>query len=261
MDQLERIVLTISGLLMVVFFGALVWAASALNVTVPTCVTDVAPFRQGKVIQKGDHRFEVHLAAKMWAFDPAEIELPPGSDVDLYLSTLDVTHGVYVENTNVNLMAVPGVVNAARVHFDAPGEHRIICNEYCGVAHQAMAGKFVIREANAAIAAQTHAEPEHAAGGEAAAASAGQQLFNDSGCPACHTVDGSPSVGPTMKGLLGRTTELADGSTIKADEHYIASAIRDPNAAIVKDYQPIMPQVPLTDAQVELLVEYIESLS
>lgn len=143
MERNERMVLIVSGSVMLVFLAALIYAAGGLGIGVPTCV-DVRPFSEGKVIDKGNNHFEVHLVARMWAFDPAEIRLPAGADVDLYVSALDVTHGVYVAGTDVNLMAVPGSVNAARLRFDRPGTHAVICHEYCGIGHQFMAGRFVI---------------------------------------------------------------------------------------------------------------------
>jgi cytochrome c oxidase subunit 2 len=251
MDRAERLALVASALVMAGFFAALVYAATGLGISVPTCVTDVAPFGEGKVIDKGGSHYEVHLVAKMWSFDPAEIHLPPGADVDLYLSAKDVTHGLYIEGTGVNLMAVPGSVNAARVTFPQAGTYAMICHEYCGVAHQSMAGKFV-------IGAVPPAAPPAAAA--AVAAQEGKALFADQGCDACHTIDGSASVGPTLKGTLGRHEELADGTAIVVDESFIEQKIRTPNARIIKGYEPIMPQVPLSDAEVRALVDYVKSL-
>jgi cytochrome c oxidase subunit 2 len=247
MDRTERLILLAAGFLMAVFFIAIVYAATGLGINVPTCVTNVAPFTEGKVIDKGDNHYEVHVVAKMWAFDPPEVRLPPGAKVDLYLSAKDVTHGLYIEHTNVNLMAVPGAVNAAQVTFDQP--------EYCGIGHQNMAGKFV-------IGALPAAAPVAAAGAEAAAGGAelGKQLFAAKGCTACHSIDGKPGVGPTLKGVLGRTEELADGSTVKVDEQFIAHYIRNPNSPQLKNFQPLMPQLPLSDAEVEALVAYVKTL-
>jgi cytochrome c oxidase subunit 2 len=200
----------------------------------------------------------VHMVAKMWAFDPPEVRLPPGADVDLYLSALDVTHGMYVEHTDVNLMAVPGAVNAARVRFDHEGEYPVICHEYCGLGHQNMMGKFVI------VSGATVPPPPAAAAGGAAPhspAELGAKLFEANGCGACHTVDGSPGVGPTMKGLYRHETEMEDGSRLLADEAHIEEEIREPSKHIVKGFQPVMPQVPLTDDEVKALVAYIRTLS
>jgi cytochrome c oxidase subunit 2 len=251
MDRSERVALVVAGLVMGGFFAALVYAATGLGIALPTCVSSVAPFRQGAVIDKGDNHYEVHLLAKMWAFDPPEIRLPPGADVDLYLSAQDVTHGLYIEHTTVNLMAVPGAVNAARVHFDRAGTYAMICHEYCGVGHQNMAGKFVIGAVSPAAASAA------AAG---ASTEAGAQLFAQKGCIACHTVDGSPGVGPTLRGVLGRREELADGSAVIVDEAFIEHQIRTPNIRMIKGFQPVMPQLPLTDAEVHTLVEYVKTL-
>jgi cytochrome c oxidase subunit 2 len=255
MDKAENAVLVLSGLLMVLFFGMLVYAARGLNISLPTCVTDLAPFKEGKVIDEGNQHYELHLVAKMWAFEPAEVRLPPGADVEIYLSALDVTHGAYIEHTNVNLMAVPGAVNAARVRFDKEGEYDVVCHEYCGLGHQNMMGKIIV--AKGAVAVQ----PAAAAARAVSAIERGKELFQTAGCAACHSIDGSPGVGPTVKGLYNRETELADGSTVKADEEYIEESIRKPNAQIVKGFQPLMPEVPLTHDQVDDLVEYLETLS
>ena len=256
MDRAESTALVIAGALMSVFFAALVYSAAGLNISLPTCVTDVAPFKEGKVIDKGDNHYELHMVAKMWAFDPPEVRLPPGADVDVYLSALDVTHGMYIEHTNVNLMAVPGSVNAARVRFDKEGEYDVICHEYCGIGHQNMMGKIVIVK-GAAVPPRS-AQP---GAGEAGAAQLGKTVFEANGCPACHTIDGTPGVGPTLKGLFGRETEMEGGTVVKADEAHIAEEIREPNKYVVKGFQPIMPVLPLTDAEVDELVQYLKTLS
>jgi cytochrome c oxidase subunit 2 len=254
MDRSERIALVAAGLVMVAFLVALVYAAAGLGIAVPTCVTDVAPFSTGSVIDKGNNHYEVHVVAKMWSFDPPEVRLPTGAEVDLYLSAKDVTHGLYLEHSAVNLMAVPGSVNAAKVRFDEPGTYAMICHEYCGAGHQNMAGRFVIGAVEPA--APTTAAAAAAGGGTAA----GQALFAQKGCVACHTVDGTPGLGPTLKGVLGRHEELADGGSITVDEAFIEQQIRTPNTKVLKGFQPIMPPVPMTDAELRALVEYVKTL-
>ncbi|MDH4037185.1 MAG: cytochrome C oxidase subunit II [Candidatus Krumholzibacteria bacterium] len=138
MDRSEKRVLVISTCLMLVFLSAVVYSVFGLGMDLPTCITDVEPYTEGHVIQRAPLRYEVQYVAKMWAFDPPLLEIPAGSTVDLYLTSIDVVHGFQIVGTNTNLMAVPGAVNGTQVTFDRPGEYRVICHEYCGVAHQTM---------------------------------------------------------------------------------------------------------------------------
>ena len=89
----------------------------------------------------------------------------------------------------------------------------------------------------------------------------GKQLATSNGCVGCHTVTGVNSTGPTWKGLAGSQVQLADGSTVTADDAFITESIKSPSAKVVKGFGPIMPTfASLTDDQVKALVEYIKSL-
>ena len=70
-----------------------------------------------------------------------------------------------------------------------------------------------------------------------ATAGSGKRLFAADGCSSCHSIDGSKSVGPTLKGLAGGRVELSDGSAVTADDAYLTRAITDPDAQISKGYQ------------------------
>ena len=91
----------------------------------------------------------------------------------------------------------------------------------------------------------------------------GQGLYASLGCQGCHSLDGSPSSGPTFKGLYGSRVTLTDGQTVTADDAYLLESILDPDKQIVKGYQPgvmssvIKPhQVP--QDQAKQLVEFIK---
>ena len=109
--------------------------------------------------------------------------------------------------------------------------------------------------------AEASAEPaeEGAAGGLTGDVEKGKQLASQ--CLACHSVDGSTIVGPTWKGLYGREVTLEDGSTVIADDAYLAQSIRDPNSQIVQGFPPAMPPFAyLSDQDIADLIAYIKSL-
>ncbi len=98
----------------------------------------------------------------------------------------------------------------------------------------------------------------------ATGAALGQMVATQSGCLGCHTTDGQVAVGPTWLGLLGRTTQLDDGSTVTADEAYIRESILQPSAKVVSGFQAgLMPAgygELLTDDQLSALIDFIRTL-
>jgi cytochrome c oxidase subunit 2 len=80
------------------------------------------------------------------------------------------------------------------------------------------------------------------------------------GCSSCHTVDGARSEGPTWDGLAGSQVPLDDGTTVVADEAYLRRAILEPAAQVRAGFQPSMPTIEVTDAQLDALVAEIRAL-
>lgn len=98
---------------------------------------------------------------------------------------------------------------------------------------------------------------------EGPAAVRGETLAIETGCFACHTIDGTPSAGPTWKGLAGSSRPLESGETVTADDAYLTLSIIDPNSQVLEGFNPVMPTdyaQNLTDDEVSDLVEYIKSL-
>lgn len=99
---------------------------------------------------------------------------------------------------------------------------------------------------------------------DTAAAARGETLSMDTGCLACHTVDGTPSTGPTWKGLAGSSRPLASGETVDADTIYLTLSIMDPTNQVVAGFDPVMPTTyadQLSEGEISDLVEYIQSLA
>ena len=90
----------------------------------------------------------------------------------------------------------------------------------------------------------------------------GAEVFEAKACGVCHSVDGSPKVGPTLQGIWGKEEKLVDGSTVMVDAAYIASSIKEPNAQVVAGFPPAMVlSSPVSDEEIELLTVYIQSLA
>jgi cytochrome c oxidase subunit 2 len=225
------------------------------NVGLPSCITDIRPFQKGEVITHSPTHYELHYVARMWEFDPENVVIPVGSTVDFYISARDVTHGIILLGTNLNLMVVPGVVNYARIKFDKTGDYQMLCHEYCGTGHDRMTTKLRVVEM-AAFEAQQAAAP---------AAQLQQdnpvyQLLEAKDCLTCHSLDGSESIGPTLKGAYGRPVKLKDESAITADDVYLRESIIHPDRKIVDGFDDVMPQPELSEEELNAIVEYLENL-
>ncbi len=245
--MLEKRVAIASLVFLLALTGAIGLSVRLFGIGLPTCLTDVRPFKKGNVVEQAPKHYEIHYVARMWRFEPPEISLLPGSTADIYLATLDVTHGVQIAGTNFNLMAVPGAVNYARVKFDKPGDYLVVCNEYCGAAHHNMAGMIHVTE-KAAVPPPVAPAPT------------GLALLESNGCTVCHSLDGRKGLGPTFKGLYKSRRVLADATTVLADEAYLRESIEKPEAKLVKGFEPNMPPLPLSPAEVKAIIEAIETL-
>lgn len=196
-----------------------------------------------------------------------EVHLPVGRPVQVLLRSKDVLHDFYVPHFRVKMDAVPGMVSRLWFTPTKRGRFEIACAEYCGLGHYAMRGLVVVEEEGAfqvwLNTQPTFAQPSGKEGKDIGdgLVEQGRKLVQAKGCLGCHSVDGSPSVGPTWKGLYGKTETLADGSTVPVDEDYLKESILNPSAKLVQGYPSVMPPYSFSDEELGALIAYAKNLS
>ncbi|RII28416.1 MAG: cytochrome c oxidase subunit II [Geobacter sp.] len=207
----------------------------------------------------------VTATARMWSWSftyangktSPKLYVPVGKPVVVTLVSKDVLHGFYIPAFRVKHDVVPGVKNVVWFVASKPGSYDLFCSVYCGLGHSAM-----ITTVEAVPAADFAAWLEKGEGKEEEGS--GKALLEKHGCLGCHSLDGTPKVGPTFKGIFGRSVVVLTGGTertITVDEEYLRRSILDPNADVVKGYQPIMPSIPgLTKDEVTEIVEFIKGV-
>jgi cytochrome c oxidase subunit II len=144
LDKIEKRIIIATMALMGLFVFSLLYAKDKYDTDVPECLPYDKAYSEPKVNKLDSLTYEVYYVASMWQFQPAEVFIPVGSEVDMYLVSKDVVHGFNISNKNVNMMAVYGALNKVRVKFDKPGIYDIVCHEYCGVGHQNMRGQVIV---------------------------------------------------------------------------------------------------------------------
>jgi cytochrome c oxidase subunit 2 len=141
------------------------------------------------------------------------------------------------------------------------GDFQVFCTEYCGNDHSRMLARLkVLPKAEFERWLADDSEAKKLASMKPS--DRGKEIYAGK-CIACHSLDGTPRVGPSWLKLFGRKGELADGSTYVADENYIRESILNPAAKVVKGYPPQgMPsfQGQVSDDDITGVIEFIKTL-
>ena len=189
-----------------------------------------------------------------------ELYLPVGKQILLRMTSNDVIHSFWVPEFRLKQDVVPGRITELRITPTLEGSYKVRCAELCGTSHYSMENPVVVVSQeeydawfdvayDAAITASQTPEGR------------GQALVSANGCAACHSVNGAPGIGPTWFGLVGRTEELTDGTTVVVDDAYIHESIKAPQAKIVAGFEnQLMPTYGFTDEEIADIIAYITTL-
>jgi cytochrome c oxidase subunit 2 len=155
LHRLEKIWLVFGLAMLFVFLGILGVSAFVMGVMPPsshhhmldpTKVEKTAPFNEPGIKQVADKEYEAVMVAYAFGYSPDKpMEVPAGSTVHFTVTSSDVVHGFEIPGTNVNMMVIPGEVSQVSHKFTKPGEYLILCNEYCGIGHEMMMTRIIVR--------------------------------------------------------------------------------------------------------------------
>ena len=241
-----------------------------------------------------ENAYTVEVTGQQWqwifnypngATDTNTLHVPVDTPVKLVMKSDDVLHSLFVPAFRVKQDVVPGKrtelwfeatrVSNADDEFSGPGQDGfdLFCTEYCGTAHSQMVGHVMsYEEAHFDVFIEKLAvwldrvpdERLH---------EAGAVLYNR--CSACHTLDGSPLIGPSFLEthtlyVSGGQRRLKDGSMVTVGEEYLRNSILKPLDQIAYNdpegapYASSMPPGILAQLGgprgVEAMVRFIERL-
>jgi cytochrome c oxidase subunit II len=80
----------------------------------------------------------IELKAKRFTFTPSEITLKKDEPVVLRLSTEDVTHGLSLEELQIDATIEPGKASDVAITPMHTGKFVAACNHFCGAGHRNM---------------------------------------------------------------------------------------------------------------------------
>jgi cytochrome c oxidase subunit II len=222
----------------------------------------------------------VRVTAKQWSWS---FEYPNGKQTKVLFAplnrpmkmevrSLDMVHGFYVPSFRLKIDAVPSRANTTWFQATQLGSFDIECTVICGVDHSLMLSKVVVvpeeefkawyfggDDAPEPGKALRAAEAHPALPGEPM----GLTVMRAKGCLACHSVDGKPMVGPTLKGHFGQKVEiLVNGKVLSetVDEGHLRTALLKPKEEVLKGYPPAMPTIALAPKELAAVISYLKTL-
>ncbi len=218
-----------------------------------------------------ENALTIDVRGQKWKWDfyysngkqSSDLVVPVDQPVKLVISSRDVLHSFFLPDMRVKKDAVPGQYTYLWFKPIKTGVYQAFCTEYCGKDHSAMLAKLRVlpqadydrwlgdRSAELAMAKMGPAER-------------GKTLYKEKMCVSCHTVDGTPLVGPSFLNIYGRKAKWTDGADYTADENYIHESIIEPNKHIVQGFLPnLMPAFAgqLSDDDISAIIAYMRTLT
>lgn len=216
--------------------------------------------------QKWSWDFEYENGKKTYG----EFVIPVDKPVKLLLQSRDVLHSFFIPSMRVKSDVVPGSYTYVSFTPVKTGLYQSYCTEYCGDNHYSMLANLRV-VSQAEFDAWLVDRSEEILAERMDPAELGAKLYVQKTCSTCHSLDGSPKVGPSFLKLYGAERKFTDGTTRTADEEYIRQSIYQPNSQVVEGYPPAMSQfipaqVPdslaavVTDKEALQLIAFIKTL-
>jgi cytochrome c oxidase subunit 2 len=214
---------------------------------------------------------EINVTGRKWAWDfqykngkktTGELVVPVDEPVKLVMTSKDVLHSFFVPVMRTKADVIPGRYTYEWFRPIKTGDFQVFCTEYCGNSHSGMLSRLKVlpkAEFERWLADDTEARKL----ASLKPSDLGKQLYVSKQCVTCHSLDGSPRVGPSWLKIFGKEGKLSDGSTYKADENYIKESILNPQAKTVSGYPTMgMPSYAgqLSDDEIHGLIEFMKTV-
>ncbi|MBM3436136.1 MAG: cytochrome c oxidase subunit II [Bacteroidetes bacterium] len=206
-----------------------------------------------------------HAQMWQWNFEYANgkttdtLVVPVGKAVKIDLNSRDVVHSLYIPAFRIKEDVVPGRTNRMWFIANEVDDYHIFCAEYCGDRHSNMLSKVVVLpedEFTKWVNDTTSLSSMHP----------GLALLKKNACITCHSLEGIKIVGPSFRGLFGKSETVITSDKereVVVDEAYIKHSLTDPNADVVKGFNKglmISYKEILSEQDIKDIIEYLKTL-
>jgi cytochrome c oxidase subunit 2 len=234
-----------------------------------------------KVVTPPTKAVEINVIASKWNWkfihqngaEDSNLHVPRNVPVRLVMTSTDVLHSFYAPVMRVKQDLVPRRYTYAWFVATKPGTYRLTCAEYCGTNHSQMACKAFDKDTGACLqraVVVVHEEADYrryiqekkdADNPFQDPVQLGAKVYQ-ANCTSCHTIDGSPRIGPSFLHNYGTPRQMSDGATIVMDENYIRESLMTPSAKVRAGFPNSMTpfEGKLKEKEIQGVIEFIKSL-
>ena len=187
--------------------------------------------------------------------------IPEDTPIRLEMWSNDVLHNYWVPKLNGKRYLVPGQKTYLNLHADSAEEFWAQCGEYCGLSHSKMRGR-VLSLSQSDFDSWVMNQQKNAANDldQNSLAYEGQQVYLNAGCTQCHVIDGvwdvqGEQIAPNLTHFGIRN--VFAGAALKNNPENLTKWLANP--AQIKP-GTFMPNLELTEREIEALIEYLGTL-
>jgi cytochrome c oxidase subunit 2 len=186
-----------------------------------------------------------------------EMHIPVGLPILIRGTSHDVIHSFWIPGLQGKRDLIPSRITTEWIQADRPGHFRGQCAEFCGLQHAHMA-MWVVAEPKEQFRNWLARQLQPAVAPGDSARQRGQQVFLESACALCHSIQGTDAGGQSGPDLthFGSRLTIAAG-TLPNTPGNLAGWIADPENVKPGNH---MATVPVASEDLQPLVEYLESL-
>ena len=186
--------------------------------------------------------------------------IPEGTPVRLEMWSEDVMHNFWVPKLNGKRYLVPGQKTYLNLFADNSGEYWAQCGEYCGLSHSKMRAR-VISLSSSDFEKWIENEQKNAIRPlEGSLAAKGEEIYLNAGCTQCHVINGiwdiqGDRIAPNLTHVASR--HVLGGASFKNNKEDLTAWLANPAAIKPGTF---MPNLELTEEEIDALIEYLGSL-
>jgi cytochrome c oxidase subunit 2 len=211
--------------------------------------------------------YEIQVVAQKWQWIfkyptghvDQELHVPVDQAVRLVMQSKDVIHSLFIPDFRVKMDVVPGRYTKTWFRATEPGQHLLLCTEYCGTGHSDMSATVIVHKPGEFERWLADADKFME---DLPPAERGEILYRRRGCQGCHSIDGTAKTGPSFKGIFGETHNFSNAPPTVVDENYLRESILEPSAKIREGYSDKMNSYKgqISDEEISDLIEFVKSL-